>query len=129
MVVRLVGVILAAILVPAITFAKGDFVSSLILDQPAPVVGDMVTFTAHYPQEAARQQHNTQFHNQPNVQVTCPGFQQTLYMNTKQKISGGWEGVTYPVALPAGYCSAILYYFDSNAQLHQLAWIQFTVGT
>ncbi len=106
------------------------FISSLVLNQPSPHVGDAVTFTATYPQEAARQTHGAQFTN-PSFQINCAGFQGNTITTDKKRVSGGWVAQTYPIVVPvSGSCVGTLYYFtieNGGAVSHVLAQSQFEV--
>jgi len=104
-------------------------VAALTLNQPAPHVGDAVTFTAIYGQDAARQARQPQYPNQPTVQVNCDGYQDNEKIADRSRIKGGWQGITYPFMLPvAGQCAAALYYFDVDNQLHVIANAVFEVA-
>lgn len=106
------------------------FISSLVLNQANPRVGDSISFTATYPQDAAKQAHAAQFTN-PSLQVNCPDFQSNTIMADKQKVSGGWMSQTYPITIPvSGLCTGTLYYFtieNGAAVSHVLAQTQFEV--
>lgn len=145
----LIGLV-ASLLISSTSFAA-NFTSSLTLNESNPVVLQNVTFTAIYPSEAARQSRQPQYPDQPSIQVDCS---QTIDSVTtrimsghafidpkqKQKIRGGWLGVTYPLNLSAnggnGFywqsgaasCNAILYSFDVNNVGHVWATVPFEVS-
>ncbi len=114
----------------SILAALVTFVASLVLNQATVSVGDSVTFTATYPQEASRQGHASQFTN-PGIQVDCDGWSDHAYIVDKDRIDGGWVSNTYPLTIPvSGSCVGTLYYFtieDGGAVNHILAQSQFEV--
>ena len=130
----------------SLALTLSTFTSSVTLNQPNPVFGQAVTFTEIYPQDAAKQSRQPQYPNNPNTQIDC--YQNGLYVAQfftivadKTKITGGWQGVTYPVTLSAppsngrpGWtsggadCYATLYSFDVKNQGHVWAQLEFAVA-
>lgn len=130
----MIPTIIAALVLLAAQAVSG----SLVLNQAVVRVGDPMTFTATYPQDAAKSAHNTDFHDQPNIQIDCSisgalSFHAIGYMADKQKITGGWMSQTYPIVLGgfAGQsCNAALYYFTFESgvpTLHVIAGVSFEV--
>jgi len=118
--------------------------SSITLDQPNPVYGQSVTFTAVYPKEASRKVGRQQQVN-PAVQVDCSQAGVHVftanngYVNDTRLPSGELTGVSGPIQLGAVFnentwtggaasCSAALYYFGQDNLIHVLAEIQFEVA-
>ena len=117
---------------------------SIVLDQPSPVYGDSVTFTAVYPKEATRKVGRQQMWN-PAVQVDC--YQggvwvfrgNNAYVKDDRAPDGMLTGTSGPIVLGApgnqntwtggpASCSATLFYFGHDELIHVLAGIQFDVG-
>lgn len=117
---------------------------SITLDQPNPVYGQSVTFTAVYPKEASRKVGRQQQVN-PAVQVDCSQNGVHVftanggYVNDTRLPSGELTGVSGPIQLGvlsnentwtggAASCSAALYYFGHDELIHVLAEIHFEVA-
>lgn len=115
------------------------FVSSVTLTQPDTHYGDTITFAAVYPDVAARQSRQPQYPDNPYVQTffNLPdgtGFVSVLNIQDKQKITGGWTGITYPYTLiyplkppSSASCNTILWYIDVNGVFHILANTTFNI--
>jgi len=114
--------------------------SSLVLDQPNPIYGQSITFTAVYPKEATRRV-GTKQHWNPQVQVDCSQagvhvFTQNQIMVKDQQAGDGMlTSKIYPIVLSgqswtggAASCDAALYYFGHDELIHVLAEIQFDVA-
>lgn len=112
---------------------------SLTLNQSNPAFGQAVTFTGVYGKVYGGRQ--PQLPNQPQVQVNCTldadgsGWQANQETTNKQSLGGGWNQSTYPFTLGGqnwtsggASCSAVLFYFDGNLVLHELAFANFTVS-
>jgi hypothetical protein len=131
-------IVLAGLLLLATKPALAE--SSLVLDQPNPVYGQSITFTAVYPKEATRRV-GTKQHWNPQVQVDCSQsgvrvFTQNQIMVKDQQAGDGMlTSKTYPIVLSgqswtggAASCDAALYYFGHDELIHVLAEIQFEAG-
>jgi len=131
-------IVLAGLLLLATKPALAE--SSLVLDQPNPVYGQSITFTAVYPKEATRRVGSKQHWN-PKVQVDCSQsgvrvFTQNQIMVKDQQAGDGMlTSKTYPIVLSgqswtggAASCDAALYYFGHDELIHVLAEIQFEAG-
>lgn len=120
-----------------------DLAPSLVLDQSSPVFGQQVTFTGTYGKVYHGRQ--PQLPNQPQVQVNCTidldgsGWQDNQWTSNKLNLGNGWATSTYPFTLAGGgngahwtsggaSCGAVLFYFDPDFTLHELAWMGFQVA-
>jgi hypothetical protein len=118
--------------------------SSIMLDQPNPVYGQTVTFTAVYPKEATRKVGRQQQWN-PAVQVDC--YQggvwvfrgNNAFFKDEHLPSGELTGVSGPIILGAAgnentwtegaaSCVATLFYFGHDELIHVLAQTAFEVS-
>lgn len=124
------------------TSAAAD--SSITLDQPNPVYGQSITFTAVYPKEATRKVGRQQMWN-PAVQVDC--YQANVrvftannaFVKDQHLATGELTGVSGPIILGvlanentwtggAASCSGTLYYFGHDELIHVLAQTPFEVA-
>ena len=85
-----------------------------------PTAGQPETFTATYPQ-SARKKYGPRQHNNPQVELVCGGEiagVMPMADETRQSTGpdGTWEGVSYPITIPAAAtsCSASVYSFDAD---------------
>ena len=95
-----------------------------------------ITFIETYPKVAARQAHNTSFHNNPYTDVWCYDangnqiYSGETVVDTKSSTADGFMAVTYPLTLPSGNCQVSLGYWTldkTGAFYTQVAFSQFTV--
>lgn len=118
--------------------------TSIVLNEPNPVYGQEVTFTATYPKEATRRVGKQQWWN-PAVQVDC--YQDGLHVFTgnnalirdEHNANGSLSGVSGPIQLGnlsnentwtggAASCVATLFYFGHDGLIHYLAQTAFEVS-
>lgn len=122
--------------------------SSITSNDPSPVYGSTPSFSLTAPRAAFTNDHNTQQHNNPQLQLDCSqngvhvwtsnwgGDKQANWVNNHD------GSFTYPAAILAPYgtggngntwtsgaadCSALLYSY-SQGQITNWATLQFTVG-
>lgn len=122
---------------------------TLTVNQTNPVFGQDVNFTATIPQEATRQSHNPQFHDNPYTQVNCyqngvQVFSESAIVLTKVKDPVGYKITTTFINLSANggngllwtsgaaTCQAVEVYFtqnkDGSVQANTLGYTTFNVG-
>lgn len=137
----LIGILLSLLM--SGTASAADFISYVSINQTSPVFGQGINFTMQYPQEASKSAHNTQQHDNPQIQVDCSQngvavFRENAIVLDKTKITGGWNSQSTFMNLSANGgngllwtsggadCTATLYSFYSVVTV----WAQqaFTVG-
>jgi len=141
----LLGIIVALLVISPVAAAPADpydFDSYVILrEDPATLnYGDTVSFNVRFPQEAAKHKRAPQFEEAPIIQINCFPYETgtwdylaQTWTEDRWKVTGGWEGYTYPRPLNSYWprdgrkwlsggasCSAIL--FNANIENGQLVF-------
>jgi len=101
----LAALVAALLIAPVVQAAPSSepFVSDIVLLQTDLHYGDSYSFFVRFPQEAARNARRPQFEEAPIIQTNCyPYATGTLdylaqtWTQDRWKVTGGWEGVTWP---------------------------------
>ena len=138
---RSFAIILLALLAIS-SVASAD--SVITLNEPNPVYGQSVTFSATYPKEATRKVGRQQMWN-PAVQVDCYQNYAHVFVGNNafgkdtHNADGSLSGVSGPIVLGAlanentwtggaASCVATLFYFGHDQLIHVLAQTQFDVA-
>jgi hypothetical protein len=78
---------------------------TLALDQANPRHGDTITFTGTFPQDAFKQAHNPQFHQNPYLSLLCTHdstrvlANSTSFVKGAKNLDGSFNGTSYPMSL------------------------------
>ncbi len=127
--------LLAALAITATAAADTTYTVAVTGEQPTS--GQAVTFTGTFPQQAFRQAHNTQFHNNPYGYILCQD--QTVadelvvfWVKGDKNPDGSVTASSYPVTLTgSGACSISVGYWTysqaNGAQWNQVSYLDFTV--
>lgn len=144
---RILALVGAAALAAALSIPASAESWYVTLNQPAPIFGSTINFTATYPQEANRQAKNTGYGPSPHVQLDCWQsstlvYEQQSRIVDKKRSGDGFIGTSgdfilqqYGQGMPwpggGASCTATVWYVDgptSAPVFHIVATTSFEVG-